>query len=106
MVAQGNSGADGRWGDYFDMTVDPNNDTRFWYVGEFQNDQGWQTYVGSATITCIEDINADGVVNVTDLLSLISAWGTGGDGAEIASPYDIVNISDLLGVVGVFGSCP
>ncbi len=106
MVAQGNSGADGRWGDYFDMTVDPNNDTRFWYVGEFQNEQGWQTYVGSATITCIEDINADGVVNVTDLLSLISAWGTGGDGAEIASPYDMVNISDLLGVVGVFGSCP
>jgi len=30
IVSSGNSGADGRWGDYFDMTIDPNNDIRFW----------------------------------------------------------------------------
>ncbi|HIB00379.1 MAG TPA: hypothetical protein EYO31_00415, partial [Phycisphaerales bacterium] len=60
LVASSTTGADGRWGDYFDMTIDPNNDTRFWYVGEVQHNSGWQTIVGSAVITCIEDINADG----------------------------------------------
>ena len=105
-VSIGSSGADGRWGDYFDMTVDPNNDTRFWYVGEVQHHSGWQTVVGSAVITCIEDINADGAINITDLLGLIGAWGTPGDGAEIAAPYDTVDISDILAVIGAMGNCP
>ena len=106
LVAQGSVGADGRWGDYFDMTVDPNNDVRFWYVGEYQTPDGWQTYVGSATITCIEDINTDGSVSVEDLLSLIGAWGTDGNGADIAAPYDMINVTDLLAIVAAFGNCP
>jgi len=106
QVAIGSFGGDGRWGDYFDMTVDPNNDVRFWYVGEYETAAGWQTYIGSAIITCIEDVDADGNITVTDLLSLIAAWGTGGDGADIAAPYDVVDISDLLGVVAAFGGCP
>ena len=106
IVSSGNSGAKGRWGDYFDMTVDPNNDIRFWYVGEVQNSSGWQTVVGSAVITCIEDVNADGVVNISDLLQLIAAWGTSGDGAEVAAPFDSVDISDILTVVGAMGNCP
>ena len=55
IVRTGNAGADGRWGDYFDMTVDPNNDTVFWYIGEVQMQSGWQTYIGSALITCVAD---------------------------------------------------
>jgi hypothetical protein len=106
IVRTGNSGADGRWGDYFDMTVDPNNDTVFWYIGEVQTNSGWQTYIGSTLITCVEDINADGDINVTDILALISNWGTGGDGAEVASPYDVIDVSDVLGVVGALGDCP
>nr|MBC8203508.1 hypothetical protein [Planctomycetota bacterium] len=106
LVAQGSVGADGRWGDYFDMTVDPNNDVRFWYVGEYQTPDGWQTYVGSATITCIEDVNTDGSVSVEDLLSLIGAWGTDGNGADIAAPYDMINVTDLLAIVAAFGNCP
>ena len=106
IVSTGSSGADGRWGDYFDITVDPNNDIRFWYVGEVQNNSGWQTVVGSAVITCIEDVNADGVVNISDLLQLIAAWGTSGGGAEVADPYDSVDISDILAVVGAMGNCP
>jgi hypothetical protein len=106
LVASSADGADGRWGDYFDMTVDPNNDTRFWYVGEYQSSDGWYTYVGSAVITCIEDINADGAVNITDLLSLIGGWGTSGDGAEISAPFDTIDISDILALVGAMGNCP
>tara|TARA_X000001036_G_scaffold350622_1_gene331342 strand:- start:496 stop:2352 length:1857 start_codon:yes stop_codon:yes gene_type:complete len=106
VVAVGNAGADGRWGDYFDMTVDPNNDTVFWYIGEVQNSSGWQTYIGSAIITCVEDVNADGAVNVSDVLQLIAGWGTGGDGAEVAAPYDLIDVSDVLAVVGMLGNCP
>ena len=106
IVASSTTGANGRWGDYFDMTIDPNNDIRFWYVGEYQSSGGWQTYVGSAIITCVEDIDADGAVNINDLLWLIGAWGTSGDGAEIAAPYDIIDISDILAVVGAMGNCP
>ena len=106
FIASGNSGADGRWGDYFDMTIDPNNDIVFWYIGEVQNNSGWQTVIGSALITCIEDINADGSVNVSDILSLISDWGSGGSGAEVAEPYDIIDVSDVLGVVSALGNCP
>jgi len=105
-VVEGSVGADGRWGDYFDMTVDPNNDVRFWYIGEYQTPAGWQTYVGSATITCIEDVDADGSVDVEDLLSLIGAWGTDGNGADIVAPYDTINVSDLLAIVAAFGNCP
>ena len=106
LVKSSETGADGRWGDYFDMTIDPNNDIRFWYVGEYQTFGGWQTYVGSAVITCVEDINADGDVNINDLLGLIGAWGTSGDGAEIAAPYDVIDITDILAVVGAMGNCP
>jgi len=106
LVASSTTGAEGRWGDYFDMTIDPNNDTRFWYVGEVQHNSGWQTIVGSAVITCIEDINADGAVNISDLLGLISGWGTSGDGAEVAAPYDSVDIADILAVIGALGNCP
>ena len=57
-------------------------------------------------ITCIEDVNADGNVNITDLLLLISAWGTSGDGAEVTAPFDSVDISDILAVIGALGECP
>ncbi|MBT4530999.1 MAG: hypothetical protein HOC27_07315 [Phycisphaerae bacterium] len=106
VVRTGNAGADGRWGDYFDMTVDPNNDTVFWYIGEVQTNSGWQTYIGSTLITCVEDINADGNIDVTDILALISNWGTAGDGAEITAPYDSIDVSDILAVIGNLGNCP
>jgi len=105
-VANGTTGADGRWGDYFDMTIDPNNETRFWYVGEYQTDAGWQTYFGSAVLTCVEDINADGNVSVSDLLLLIANWGQNNDGAEIAAPYNAIDVSDILALIAKFGSCP
>jgi len=39
-----------RWGDYTDMTVDPNDDCTFWYVNEYyaqSSQRGWQTRIGS-----------------------------------------------------------
>ena len=54
---------------------------------------------------CAGDIDGDGTVNVIDLLSVISAWGscdgcdqdTNGDGA--------VNVIDLLAIISAWGDC-
>ena len=67
---------------------------------------GWQTYIGSALITCVEDINADGNINVTDVLMLLSNWGSSGDGAEVAAPYDVIDVSDVLAIISALGGCP
>ncbi len=106
QAAIGDAGSDGRWGDYFDLTTDPTNDVRFWFVGEYARDYGWQTYVGSFVVTCVEDLDANGSVDIGDLLAVIAAWGSDGDAATIAAPYDIVDVSDLLGLIGAFGTCP
>jgi 1,4-alpha-glucan branching enzyme len=51
---------------------------------------------------CIGDLTGDGFVNVSDILAIISAWGT---------PYGditgdtMTNVSDLLVVIGEFGPC-
>ena len=52
---------------------------------------------------CPADITGDGVVNVSDLLTMIGGWGTPdwditGDGTT--------NVSDLLALIGAFGTCP
>jgi len=57
---------------------------------------------------CPADINGDGVVSVTDLLSQLAAWGPCPGGP---CPADIdgdgqVNVSDLLDLLGDWGACP
>ena len=52
---------------------------------------------------CPADLSGDDVVNVTDLLLIISAWGSAkgditGDG--------VTDVSDLLVAIGAFGPCP
>ncbi len=61
---------------------------------------------------CEGDINGDGIVNVTDLLAVIGAWGPCPScpptpcAADIAGNDCIVNVSDLLMVIGNWGGCP
>jgi len=110
-TATGTAGADGRYGDYYDMTVDPVDDTTFWYVGEYStNGLGWQCHVGRFTITepntCPADVDGDNVVGINDLLAAIGQWGGDGSAAGIAEPYDTVDISDILVILAAFGSCP
>ncbi|MDG2200898.1 MAG: dockerin type I domain-containing protein [Phycisphaerales bacterium] len=107
IVVESPSGADGRWGDYFDMVIDPVDDTTFWYIGEWASSSGWQTWIGSFQITppgCPGDTNGDGTTNVADLLSVIAAWNTDcsiepGGCTEDVNGDGIVNVSDLLIVI-------
>ena len=53
--------------------------------------------------SCPADITGDGVVHVSDLLTMIGGWDT--------PDWDITvdgttNVSDLLALIGAFGTCP
>jgi hypothetical protein len=55
---------------------------------------------------CPPDTNNDNAVNVTDLLAVIGAWGTcAGCPADI-NDDGFVNVTDLLAVIGAWGPCP
>jgi len=41
----------GRWGDYYDIAIDPVDDARFWIVGEYPESFGWSTWISSFTVT-------------------------------------------------------
>lgn len=45
----------------------------------------------------------NGVVDTTDLFTILSNWDTDGNGAELAEPYDIVDVFDLFVVLGDMG---
>ena len=50
--------ASGRWGDYFDIGLDPTDNSTFWMVGEIQKNTGWQTVINSFEIA-VPFITAD-----------------------------------------------
>lgn len=63
--------------------------------------------------TCPADIapqpGGDGIVNVSDLLMVINAWGTCPDPQNCPADIQddgIVNVSDLLMVINSWGACP
>ncbi|MBK8286223.1 MAG: hypothetical protein IPK97_15830 [Ahniella sp.] len=46
VAAQTFTGASQRWGDYFDMSLDPDG-CRFWFTGQYMDDTNWGTRVAS-----------------------------------------------------------
>ncbi len=53
QLAVGTSGYNGgRWGDYFDIAVDPSDDTTFWVVGEYATStSNWATWIGGFQVS-------------------------------------------------------
>ncbi len=41
----------GRWGDFYDIAVDPVDDRTFWIIGEYPESWGWQTWITSFQVT-------------------------------------------------------
>jgi len=56
-------------------------------------------------IDCLSDIDGDGSVTVTDLLSLIGAWGPCLGCPEDLDGNGIVDVTDLLTLIGAWGPC-
>ncbi|MDF1870891.1 MAG: GC-type dockerin domain-anchored protein, partial [Phycisphaerales bacterium] len=73
QLAIGDNGADGRWGDYLDIAIDPNDDKTFWVMGMYQRSFGWQTYIDSFRIAppCPADLIVDGSLNFQDISAFI-----------------------------------
>ncbi|HIB00978.1 MAG TPA: hypothetical protein EYO31_03590 [Phycisphaerales bacterium] len=57
----------------------------------------------AATLPCPADLNSDGVVNVSDMLHIISEWGN--TGRADLNGDSIVNVSDLLWLLDSWGDC-
>ncbi len=59
--------------------------------------------------TCPADLTGDGVVDVSDLLMLLSAWGVCPDGSSCNADLNgdgFVDVSDLLMLLAAWGACP
>ena len=61
QVFQGQFGSSGRWGDYYDMALDPSDGLVFWAIGMTQESGGWRTRVAEFSITeAIDVLSPDG----------------------------------------------
>ena len=61
------------------------------------------TWLGGVDTPCPADCNGDGMVDVTDMLSVIEGWGTP-SGCDINGD-GMIDVADLLEVVGSWGVC-
>ena len=104
-LAIGDTGSDGRWGDYFDVTVDPTDDSTFWMVGQYARSFGWETWIERFVVSCPSDINGSGTVDIIDLLSVLAEWGNDGGAADVNAD-GLVDVEDLLTVIAAWGPCP
>ena len=73
-----------------------------------QTDMNWDGVPDDCLAPCPGDVTADGMVDVADLLLVISDWGTTGSSADCSSPSGpypdgLVNISDLLQIISDWG---
>ena len=41
----------GRWGDYYDIALDPSDNRTFWVIGEHPSASGWSTWIDSFQVT-------------------------------------------------------
>jgi parallel beta-helix repeat protein len=57
-------------------------------------------------IPCPWDLNGDGLVNVVDLLIVIGSWGPCVDCPADFDDDGLVNVVDLLALIANFGPCP
>ncbi len=95
-----------RWGDYSNMSIDPEDGNTFWFTTEYSNGGwGWKTQIGAIELLQIPeaDFTSDEVlipvgetINFTDLTSGIPAhWSWTFNGADPASSTE-QNPEDIL----------
>ena len=76
-----------------------------WGINPDGKQEAWITTL-PAPPECPADLNDDGSVNVTDLLSLLGGWGPNpGHPADI-NDDGTVSVTDLLAILGAWGECP
>ncbi len=107
FMAAGDRGSEGRWGDYFDIAVDPNDDRTFWVVGQYAKSFGWQTWIGSFVAGCPGDENGDGRVDFFDISAFLETFNNQSPAADIAPPFGSIDFFDISLFLLRFGQgCP
>lgn len=71
-------------------------------------EQPYVFVVESSAAVCIADVSGDQVVNVLDLLQILTSWGPVTSSTQTAdiTGDGIVNVVDLLALLTNWGSCP
>lgn len=108
QVAIGDTGTSGRWGDYLDIAIDPNDDTTFWIMGMYAKNFGWQTYIDSFTIasSCPADFTDDGVLNFFDISAFVIAFNANDPAADFTGDGSF-NFFDVSAFLSLFNQgCP
>ena len=75
------------------------------------NEAVFDTYCLPVTLTvtaapCLADLDDSGDVNVTDLISLLSSWGSCDGCPADLNDDGVVDVTDLLTLLLGFGPCP
>ena len=89
----------GRWGDYYQMTVDPADDCTFWFVGMYRPSGSWQTRAQNFKFS-----SCGGVAPTTYTVSgaVTTSAGAGVSGVTVSSGASSGS-SDAAGAYAVIG---
>lgn len=110
-ITQGSTGSNGRWGDYYDITIDPTDGRTFWAIGQTSEPFGWSTFVQEFGVepapSCLGDVNGDNIVDLDDFAILALNFGAGP--AATAAQGDLngdgfVNLDDFAILALNFGN--
>lgn len=107
-LAIGDATADGRWGDYLDIAIDPNDDKTFWIVGMYRKNFGWQTWIDRFTIDspCPADLDGSGELNFFDISFFLAAYSAQNPIADVNND-GIWNFFDVSMYISEYNSgCP
>ncbi len=103
-----NGGSDGRWGDYYDIALDPNDGTTFWVVGETEESFGWDTRVASFRLEappCPADLAPPfGILDLADIQAFITAFQGQQAAADLAAPFGVFDLADIQAFVAAFSA--
>ncbi|MCI4567890.1 pre-peptidase C-terminal domain-containing protein [Lysobacter sp. CFH 32150] len=80
----------GRWGDYYQMTVDPADDCTFWHVGMYRPSGSWQTRI---TDFKFDDCTTGATFSVSGTITNGSGVGIGGVNVSNGSVSTTTNTS-------------
>ena len=61
--------------------------------------------ISQAVLSCLADLNADGVVDAADLAELLSSWGPCGECATDFDQDGNVDAADLAELLAAWGVC-
>ncbi len=101
-------GSDGRWGDYYDIAIDPTDGETFWAIGETEEPGiGWDTRIASFRIgePCPADLAEPfGVLDLADINLFIIGFQLGLPEVDFAEPFGVFDLADIAAFLESFAA--